>query len=248
MEPMSFTAHNIVLDDGTQTKPDAEIFVQGSAYRAVERCLRALYPQGLGGVRIADLGCLEGGYAVGLARLGAEVLGIEIRRANYANCCLVKERVNLPLLRFVQDDVWNMAAHGPFDVILCSGVLYHLDRPKRLLEIMARCAGKAVLLNTHFATAAANATFALSELTENEGLAGRWYGEGPPRSEESRWAAWDNARSFWIRKEHLMQAIRDAGFTMVFEQYDWLGDDIAQSMLSGPYRMEDRNLFVGVKV
>jgi SAM-dependent methyltransferase len=245
---MTFTAHNIILDDGTPTKPDSIPFVQVPRFLAVERCLKALYPNGLSGIRVADLACLEGGYAVGLARMGIEVLGIEIRRLNYDNSCFVKERVNLPNLRFVQDNVWNIETYAPFDVILCSGIFYHLDQPKRFLDIMARCVRKAVLLNTHFATVAPIAKFGLSDLEENEGLPGRWFKEGPPRNEDGLWASWDNERSFWIQKEFLLQAIRDAGFTMVFEQYDWLGDRIADSMLSGPYKEQNRNLFVGVKV
>jgi hypothetical protein len=126
--------------------------------------------------------------------------------------------------------------------------LYHLDRPKQFLELMARCARKAVLINTHFATVTPIEAFDLSALTEHEGLPGRWFQEGPPRTEENLRSSWDNERSFWIQKEYLLQAIRDAGFNMVFEQYDWLGDQIADSMVAGPYKARNRNLFVGVKV
>jgi hypothetical protein len=40
------------------------------------------------------LGCLEGGYSVELARLGfREVVGIEVRKANFDKCRFVKERL-----------------------------------------------------------------------------------------------------------------------------------------------------------
>ena len=241
-------SHNIVLDDGTHLNADSVTLEQLPQFHAVARCLKALYPHGFDGVRVADLACAEGSYAVGLARMGFEVLGIEIRRANYATCCFVKQQVNLPNLSFVQDNVWNLERYAPFDAILCSGILYHLDRPKQFLDLMARCVRKAVLINSHFATVTPIDAFNLSALTEHEDLPGRWFPEPPPKNEEHLRSSWDNERSFWIQKEFLLQAIRDAGFNMVFEQYDWLGDQIAHSMVAGLYRMRNRNLFVGVKV
>ena len=101
-------SHNIVLDDGTHIHADSVPLEQLSQFHAVARCLKALYPHGFDGLRVADLACAEGSYAVGLARMGFEVLGIEIRRANYATCCFVKQRVDLPKLSFVQDNVWNL--------------------------------------------------------------------------------------------------------------------------------------------
>lgn len=246
---MSFSFYNIVLDDGTETKPDVGVPMSLHPwFLAAKRCLHALYPQGFGDLRIADLGCLEGGYAVEFARLGfGEALGIEIRPANFANCMFVKERVDLPNLRFVNDDVWNLAEHGVFDVIFCSGILYHLETPKRFIELMAGVVRKAVLINTHFATSGPIDEYQLSDMEENEGLPGRWFPE-PPDFEQHQLAAWGNSRSFWIQREFLVQAIRDAGFPMVFEQYDLLGDDTAQSMVSGYYKAHNRGMFVGVKV
>jgi SAM-dependent methyltransferase len=246
---LNFTAFNIVLDDGTQTKPEVgHPMSQSPWFLAAKRCLHALYPQGFAGLRIADLGCLKGGYTVEFARLGfGEALGLEVRPANFANCMYVKQRVNLPNLTFRNDDIWNLPRYGTFDVIFCGGVLYHLDAPKRFLDLMATVVRKAVLVNTHFATTAPISEYELSDVDENEGLPGRWFTE-PTELEANPWAAWGNRRSFWIQREFLIQAIRDAGFPLVFEQYDLLGDDLATSMVSGYYRSHNRGMFVGVKV
>lgn len=246
---MSFTAFNIVLDDGTETKPEAGLPMARSPWvLAVKRCLQVLYPQGFEGLRIADLACLEGGYTVEFARLGfAEALGVEVRASNFANCMFVKGRVDLPNLRFVQDDVWNLEKYGTFDVIFCGGILYHLDGPKRFIELMARAVRKAVIINTHFATVAPIDAHDLSEMDENEGLPGRWFKEPPDPDDNSNWASWGNSRSFWIQREYLIQTLRDAGFPMVFEQYDFLGDHIAESMTTGYYKSNNRGIFVGVK-
>jgi SAM-dependent methyltransferase len=241
---LTFTAHNIRLDDGTRTMPGTDPFESHPWFLAAARCLRAIYPAGFGGLRIADPGCLEGGYAVEFARMGfGEVIGIEARESNLAKCRAVKAAVDLPALRFVCDDARNLEHYGPFDAVLCSGLLYHFDEPRAFLNMFGRATKRVAIINTHFATEAPQAEkFALSQMTENEGLPGRWYGES-----DGAWASHGNPRSFWIRREHLIQAIHDSGFPMVFEQFDMQGDDIVGSMDSGFYKTDSRSLFVGVK-
>jgi len=205
-------------------------------------------------VRLADLGCLEGGYAVEFARMGLQVLGMEVREANIAACSYVKSNTNLPNLEFVKDDAWNIAKHGVFDVIFCCGLLYHLDRPKQFLETLSAVTTKLVILQTHFSTPTPfpGNKHKLSPLSENEGLVGRWYtefstDESFSKRETSKWSSWNNRRSFWVQREYLLQTIQDVGFDLVMEQYDDLGSDMAESMLRGYYHKEGRGMFIGVK-
>jgi SAM-dependent methyltransferase len=248
-----FTAHNIRLDDGTLTKPELSYSIADLPWcQSAKRLLGIVFPGDKSRFRLADLGCLEGGYAVEFARMGFQVLGLEIRESNVAACRYVKARTNLPNLDFVQDDAWNIANYGAFDVIFCCGLLYHLDRPKAFLEVLARATKTLLILQTHFATEQLNQTFPLSDLVENESYQGRWYTEFSDKEsfasrERFRWSAWDNWQSFWLRREHLLQAIQDAGFDVVMEQYDSLGGDIAGSMISGFYKAEDRSTFIGMK-
>jgi hypothetical protein len=95
-------------------------------------------------------------------------------------------------------------------------------------------------------------THRLSRLVENEGLPGRWFSEfrnerAYRNREDRRWASWNNRRSFWIQREYLIQAIREAGFDSVLEQFDGLGSNIAQEMIAGSYRASGRSTFIGVK-
>lgn len=254
---MLFTAHNIRLDDGTLTKPDVGHSMEAyPAFLAARRVLERLYPQDRGSVRLADLGCLEGGYAVEFARMGFQVVGIEVRSANIAACNYVKARTRLPNLEFVQDDAQNIAAHGFFDAVFCCGLLYHLDKPKQFLQALSTVTLDLLILQTHFATREENpdllAQYQLSERTENEGLPGRWFTEFRDESafrnrETAVWSSWDNRRSFWIQREYLLQTLHDVGFDVVMEQYDGLGPDIAGEMLGGYYRKHDRSTFIGIK-
>src|ERR1700744_4132728 len=106
--PVSFTSHNIRLDDGTFTNPDAGYSMDVHPWvLAAKRILDATFPGDKSQIRIADLGCLEGGYTVEFARLGLEALGVDERELNIEACLYVQSRVNLPNPEFVLDDVWN---------------------------------------------------------------------------------------------------------------------------------------------
>jgi hypothetical protein len=251
--PPVFTAHNIRLDNGTFTKPDMEVSMADYPwFTAARRLLEVVFPGDKGRYRLADLGCLEGGYSVEFARLGFRVLGLEVRDANIAACHHAKAHTQLPNLEFVQDDAWNVARYGPFDAVFCCGLLYHFDQPRRFLELLSGVTQRVLILQTHFSTERPNPNYHLSDLAFHEGLEGRWFTEFRDDREfadrdAQRWASWDNRRSFWIRREHLLQTLADLGFDLVFEQYDSLAPDLARTMIDGPYRTHERGTFVGIR-
>jgi len=122
----------------------------------------------MAGKRIADLGCLEGGYTVEFARMGFEALGIEVRRSNFAACEYVRAHLHLPNLHFARDDVWNIEKYGTFDAIFCSGLLYHLDRPIEFIKLISGLCRRLIILNTHVARETINPNFPLSDMTSTK--------------------------------------------------------------------------------
>ncbi|MEQ9408303.1 MAG: class I SAM-dependent methyltransferase [Fuerstiella sp.] len=270
---VEFTAHNVRLADGTFTKPDEEYSIDVHPWFLSARgILTSLFPDNRQNVRVADLGCLEGGYALEFARLGFDSVGIEVRETNIAACNYVKDRCQQENLTYIKDDAWNIGDHGPFDAVFCCGLLYHIDRPRRFIEAMAGATNRVLIIQTHFSVddfyarsrvlrplrnmlpKALGRTdkFKLSELCEHEGLMGRWFTEfrsEPSREdrEAARWHSWENHRSFWIQREYLLQAIKEAGFDLVFEQFDNLRPTITESMLGGYYHTDLRGTFVGIK-
>ncbi len=273
---LNFTAHNIRLDDGSRTKADGVPMEQHPWFLAARRVLDAALPGDKNRLSLVDLGCLEGGYTVEFARLGFRCLGVDVREANIEACRYVQSKVSGLELDFVRDDVWNIEKHGVFDATFCCGLLYHLDRPRAFLDLLARVTRRVLILNTHFSEGrdspslihprrlrrsisrivplknTATTTHKLSYLTTNEGLPGRWFSEFRNERayrdrENRRWASWNNRTSFWIQREYLIQAVRDAGFDLVVEQFDGLGGDIALEMTRGSYRTSGRSTFIGVK-
>jgi hypothetical protein len=249
-----FTAHNIRLDDGTLTKPESSLsMVEYPWFISARRVLETVFPGDKSQLRLADVGCLEGGYAVEFARMGFEVLGIEIRESNIAACNYVKSKTDLPNLEFVCDNAFNIARYGVFDAVFCCGLLYHLDRPRKYLETLSSVTTKLLILQTHFSLAdSSGMKYNLSAPTENEGIAGRWYtefreGESVSKIESAKWASWDNYKSFWVQREHLLQTIVDVGFDLVMEEYSSLEPNIAECLVGGSYQTDLRGTFIGIK-
>ena len=222
---------------------------------------------------MADLGCLEGGYALEFAKLGFNTLGIEVREENLSNCNFLKQDAGLNNLNFVKDDVRNLSNYGEFDIVLCYGLLYHLNDPVAFLNLLGKATTKLLLLNTHFAPErdfryalgpinkyvigpvqkrinilnfARN--YRLSKMTTNEGYRGRWYQEWTPNADKSKiesilWASYNNDRSFWLKKKDLTTVMHKAGFNSVFEQFDYTGDIMPDNYTE----YFSRAMFLGIK-
>ena len=121
LSPTDFIAHNIRLPDGSLTM-QGQPLAESSLCTSVVRSLNLFCPIGGGRQpRVADLGCLEGGYALAIAQAGYETLGIEGRQANVDKCNYLASLFQLPNLSFVRDDVRNLASYGRFDAISAAG-------------------------------------------------------------------------------------------------------------------------------
>jgi SAM-dependent methyltransferase len=247
---IAFTAHNIALEDGTFTRPNSPVTADEPITRAVMRSLSLFFPASeRKGKTIVDLGCLEGGYTVEFARAGFEATGLEAREQNIERCEYVASQLRLPNLHFVRDDARNLGEYGPFDAVFCCGLLYHLDRPASYLKLLGQQTNRLLILQTHYALPHSTpAHFSLSELTEHDGYLGRWYQEFPEGTDQSdieasSWSAYGNARSFWIERRHLIQAIRDAGFQTVYEQPDFVGNNVTDNYIEEQHR----SLFIAVR-
>jgi SAM-dependent methyltransferase len=175
----------------------------------------------LSGLRVLDLGAGEGMFSAELAAHGADVLAIEARAPSVAKIELARDALGLPNLRVVQGDVRELSRerHGEFDVVLCLGILYHLDADgvflltRRMAEVCRRFA----LVDTHFG---------LRDRTEvrddGRSYSGVTYREHDPGSssaarEAELRASIDNPESFWPTRPSLYNLLADVGFSSVHE-------------------------------
>ena len=225
LQTVDFTAHNIELPGGARTWPEGRELLEDSS-----RCLTALRllgeqcaPGERSSFRVADLGCLEGGYTVAFARAGYAVTGIEARAVNMAKCRLVREATDLPNMGFLQVDAREIGKWAPFDAVFCCGLLYHLDEPAAFLKMLGTVTRRLLIVQSHYARACPDV---------HEGYRGCWHPDVP--GDGDVWGSWGNDRSFWLGRDELMRAMRDAGFVNV--------EPVDDGTLT-----DDRGMFTGVK-
>jgi tRNA (mo5U34)-methyltransferase len=139
--------HNLHLPDGRQTAPDHPL---GDFPRFKWEQLAPHLPESLAGWRALDIGCNAGFYSFELARLGAEVVGIDadehyLGQARWARGLFgLEDRVELR-----RQTVYDLVrSDESFDLVLFMGVLYHLRHPLLALDAVAARATRLVVLQT----------------------------------------------------------------------------------------------------
>jgi 2-polyprenyl-3-methyl-5-hydroxy-6-metoxy-1,4-benzoquinol methylase len=172
-------------------------------------------------LRILDLGCGEGVYAIEAGLRGAEVLALDARTQRMEQGAACAARHGLSNVRFIQQDVRlaTREALGSFDVVYLLGLLYHLDAPDlfRVLEnIHGLCTGLLVIDTLISLTAEIQVEWR-----------GQLYGGRRCREHDDEDTAEvrrsrvlrsiDNTFSLRPTKESLLRALRSAGFTSAYE-------------------------------
>lgn len=155
------------------------------------------------GLRILDLACRTGAFSTALANAGADVLGVEGRQWNL-------DHVPESTARYELADVRDITAetHGTFDVVLCLGILYHLEPASalQLLTTMREMTERFAVIDTHIGTHETEVT------VDGHAYRGCWFGENV----DHPWSSIGNTRSWWFTAESLDDAIRHAGWNSAF--------------------------------
>ena len=104
------------------------------------------------GMNVLELGPLEACHSYMLDRAGARrVVSIEANRRAFLKCLIVKEVLGLPTCEFLCGDFMEYLRESEeqFDLIVASGVLYHMIEPAELLHRAASRTDN-LFLWTHF--------------------------------------------------------------------------------------------------
>ena len=214
-----WTAHNIQLRDDVYTMVADIEGGNELRLRRVVQLVSDISPKPLERLRVVDLACLEGLFAVEFARRGADVVAVEAREPNIEKARFAKAALTLDNLELVQDDVRNLSRerYGGFDVVLALGILYHLDAPAVFifLERLAEVCDWLCVVDTHVIDSAA-------ESFEHAGHRYRGSSYAEPDSsdalaKEALWASVDNPQSIVLTRPSLFNALAHAGFTSAFE-------------------------------
>lgn len=157
--PHPQNALDIFADEWASAFPAEHASLKAGRARLFEDTRLAWAVTHLGGVAdkaVLELGPLEAGHTYMLDRAGAaSVLAIEGNTRAYLKCLVVKELLGLPSSRFVCGDFteYLRTATDRFDLVVASGVLYHMANP---VEVLERCCAisDSLYLWTHYYDAA----------------------------------------------------------------------------------------------
>lgn len=269
---ISFKYHNIDLGNGEMTILNQPLHKDIESISEVLRYIKKAYNhypiKKRSFLNAIDLGSLEGAYTVEMENMNYRVTSLEARKENIKKLEWLKEKIK-GRFNIIQDDVKNLKNHGEFDLILCSGLLYHLDNPVDFIKIMSECTKNFLIINTHFAREHDGIydvlpflnnikraiykripklfnkrNFGLSALKINEGYKGRWFKEyqlddTKENIENSLLAAYSNQKSFWLTESAVIDNLTNNGFEVKVIQKDNYNDTI--SLICSKFGMNDFN-------
>jgi SAM-dependent methyltransferase len=126
----------------------------------------------LEGLRILDLGCNAGFWALCAIEAGCEhVLGLDARAMHVQQAELVFEArdVDPERYEFRRADVFDvdLAGDAPFDLVLCLGLLYHVSDPIGLVRRLGAWSRDLLVIDTSLSSAPSAAMELRRESTED---------------------------------------------------------------------------------
>ena len=138
-----FEAHNIQISENVYTM-GKESGRSDSRHGRFIALATSMFGSDLSGLRVLDLACMEGKSAFEFAKRGAEAVGIEVRDHHLNKARAVASALGMDNLKFYTDDVRNVTPekYGHFDIVVCSGIVYHLDEPDvfEFIHNISKCA------------------------------------------------------------------------------------------------------------
>lgn len=104
---------------------------------------------GVNGSHVLELGPLEAGHTWMLEQAGAQVMAVEANHDAFLRCLVVKNMLQMKSNFVLGDFARALPDGGPWDLVVASGVLYHMVAPEKLIESIAAKTDR-IFLWTHY--------------------------------------------------------------------------------------------------
>ena len=169
------------------------------------------------GRQILELGPLEGGHSWMLEQAGGIVTAVESNPRAYLRCLVVKEVLRMRQTRFLCGDFVPFLASDcdgvKWDLVVASGVLYHLQHPVELLARIARVTDRIFLWTHYFEPALGGQGGGQLEEREEAGFPHRVLRK--PYGAALEWKGFCGGTAqdaVWMEREGILNALRHLGF------------------------------------
>lgn len=142
------------LPDGTHTEsylPEAVRPIHETRLAMLWDALGPVSAPGWAGLRVLDMACHQGFYAVQVAKRGCrEVVAVDARPSHLDDAELMRRVYGLDNMRVARADLEEVkpAELGLFDVTMMLGLLYHVENPIRLLRLARAVTRRVCIIET----------------------------------------------------------------------------------------------------
>ena len=182
--------------------------------------------------RVLELGPLEGGHTYMLEKAGANVTAIESSHAAFMKCLIVKNYLSLHA-RYILGDFTKYDADIYYDLIVASGVLYHMTDPISLLIKMSGMSVSIYIWTHYYDDNLECWNHALREKITNKWLVGEskeiTFAGMPIKlvpqlyNEALDWSGFCGGSddfSYWMYKEDILNLLHRLGYTTIQTCFD----------------------------
>jgi hypothetical protein len=138
---------------GSAHAPDI-LAIHDTRWAMAEAALRAAFPEGAARASAVDLACHQGWFSLKLRDFGfGSVHGIDARQRHVDDATLVASAMGASQVGFSRGDVHGLspAIVGTHDLVLCFGLLYHLENPVGALRVARSLCRRLCLIETQVA-------------------------------------------------------------------------------------------------
>ncbi len=138
----SFWYHRVYLGNGVYTLPP-------TLADHVWARIKPAFPEDLNGASMLDVGCNTGFFSI-LAKLrgAGRILGIEFLKMFFEQAERIRKIWQMDIEYRLMDAHEIGKIDEQFDLVMFTGILYHLKHPLQVLEDISRCCRDAVVVET----------------------------------------------------------------------------------------------------
>lgn len=172
-----------------------------------------------------ELGPLEGGHSYMLQKKGAfKISAIEANSRAYLKCLCMKEILNSDKVEFKYGDfmAYFEDSDERYDILIASGVLYHMLDPLKLLKQISRVSDKIYIWTHYYDAEIINSNSALKskfkeiEKIERDGVVYQWseqFYEGALAW--SGFCGGSSPSSRWLTRKSILGYLNDCGYNQI---------------------------------
>ncbi|MFN9966723.1 MAG: class I SAM-dependent methyltransferase [Lysobacteraceae bacterium] len=138
---------------GSAHAPDI-LAIHDTRWAMAQACLRDAFPEGAARASAVDLACHQGWFSLKLREFGfGSVHGIDARQQHVEDARLIASATGADHVAFSRGDVHERAPAiaGTHELVLCFGLLYHLENPVGALRVARALCKRLCLIETQVA-------------------------------------------------------------------------------------------------